>query len=239
MGKTYAIADLHGRLDLLHDAIRKIQASGDGGTIITLGDYVDRGPQSCQIIENLKALRNGSGKAGWSFICLKGNHEAMMVETLRKPLHPNWWVGNGGGATLISYGHARSGTYDPSVVPQDHIDWLDNLPLMHVDKHRVFVHAGVEPEKPLDAQDEQTLLWKLYPDDDARGHDERHVVHGHHQFENGPIKLSGRTDLDTLAWYTGRLVVGVFVDDCAGGPVEYLEVIGEPYRREMATAIGE
>ena len=71
------------------------------------------------------------------------------------------------------------------------------------------------------------VLWKIYKGPDQRGHGGRHVVHGHHQFTDGPITVEGRTNLDTLAWYTGRLVVGVFNDDVAGGPVSLLEVRGE------------
>src|SRR6266404_6878529 len=102
MSLTYAIADLHGRFDLLtaaFDAIVK-HAAERSFKIITLGDYVDRGPQSRQIIDHLMAAQ----EMGVSLICLKGNHEDMMVETLRRPLHPNWWIDNGGGQTLISYG---------------------------------------------------------------------------------------------------------------------------------------
>lgn len=234
MSLTYAIADLHGRFDLLKAAFDDIYrdaiirgTTGEKFKIITLGDYVDRGPQSQEIIEYLMTAQG----AGAPIICLKGNHEDMMVETLRKPLHPNWWIGNGGGATLISYGHGRSGNYCPEVVPADHIDWLDRLPLMHVDEHRVFVHAAVDRFKPLDQQDQQVLLWKLYDGNDDGGHDKRHVVHGHHQFADGPILHSGRTDLDTFAWYTGRLVVGVFDDAKAGGPIAFIEVQREPDRR--------
>lgn len=222
---TYAIADLHGRFDLVERAFAEIakHAAGHRFKIVTLGDYVDRGPASRQVVEFLMNAQQCG-----DVICLKGNHEDMMVETLTAPLHPNWWIGNGGGATLISYGHARSGEYTPEVVPQTHIDWLRDLPLTHVDQHRVFVHAGVDPLKPLDKQDPKTLLWKLYADDDGRGHDARHVVHGHHQFDYGPLRYPGRTDLDTFAWYTGRIVVGVFDDSKAGGPVETIEVIGAP-----------
>lgn len=226
MGKTYAIADLHGRYDLLCDALASINAysKGETGTVVTLGDYIDRGPQSKQIIDRLMMGLSD----GWKLICLKGNHEDMMVETLTKPLNPSWWVGNGGGATLISYGHPRSGNYDSSVVPQGHIDWIDSLPLMHVDAHRVFVHAWVDSSVPLDKQKAEKVLWTLYPSGAKYGHrlTGRHVVHGHHQFEDGPKCYKGRTDLDTFAWYTGRLVVGVFDDDIAGGPVDFIEVIG-------------
>jgi len=55
----------------------------------------------------------------------------------------------------------------------------------------------------------------------------RHVVHGHHDFRDGPVTIEGRTNLDTQAWYTGRLAIGVFDDEVAGGPVSLLEVHGE------------
>jgi serine/threonine protein phosphatase 1 len=224
MSLTYAIADLHGRFDLLEKSFSAIakHCAKRPFTIVTMGDYVDRGPQSRQIIEHLMAAQ----AAGAPIICLKGNHEDMMVETLTKPLHPSWWVGNGGGATLVSYGHPPRGDYDPGVVPATHINWLDALPLMHVDQHRVFVHAGVDRFKALDQQEKRVLTWKIYDGRDEGGHDKRYVVHGHHQFAEGPICLSGRTDLDTFAWYTGRLVVGVFNDEVAGGPIDLIEVKG-------------
>lgn len=98
-----------------------------------------------------------------------------------------------------------------------------------------FGHAGVDPDLPL-AEQEKTIdrngnlniLWKIYrPGDGSRGHGDRHVVHGHHQFEHGSIIVAGRTNLDTFAWYTGRLVIGVFDDDVPGGPIALLEVRGE------------
>ena len=141
VSRTYAIADLHGRFDLLKmafDAISKHTAGVDF-KIITLGDYIDRGPESRQIIDHLMEAQ----EMGVPLVCLKGNHEDMMVETIRKPLHPDWWIGNGGGATLVSYGHPRRGEYDPNVVPVKHLDWLNRLPMLHVDKHRVFVHDAI------------------------------------------------------------------------------------------------
>lgn len=225
MSKTFAIADLHGRFDLLEMAIDRIeQSSHSGGTIVFLGDYVDRGPQSRQIIERLMA---GPTDPRWKWVCLKGNHEAMAVQVCVTGALVHWWMQNGGGSTLISFGNPANEIADVSRVPQEVLRWLNGLPLTYVDEHRVFVHAGVDPFTPLDKQDEEQLIWKLYADDDERGHGTRHVVHGHHQFEDGPIYLTGRTDLDTFAWYTGRLVVGVFDDDVPGGPVTSIEVLGK------------
>ena len=112
----------------------------------------------------------------------------------------------------------------PAVVPDAHIAWLDGLRLMHVDSHRVYVHAGVDPEVPLSEQSETTLLWKRYPKGFSGGFGEFHVVHGHDNFPEGPLLYEGRTNLDTLAWRTGRLVIGVFDDDRPGGPVDFIAI---------------
>src|SRR5205823_15021870 len=106
MSKTYAIADLHGRLDLLEMALAKIADDAEPPTtLVTLGDYVDRGPDSRQVIERLMA---GLGPKGWRLISLKGNHEDIMWQTCRRKVPDcGWWLTNGGGATLISYGQNK------------------------------------------------------------------------------------------------------------------------------------
>src|SRR6516225_9938796 len=226
MSKTYAIADLHGRLDLLEMALARITERAEPpATLVTLGDYVDRGPDSRKIIERLMA---GLGRDGWRLICLKGNHEDIMWQTCRRLPDVNWWLTNGGSATLISYGQQEGDQADVAVVPAAHLDWIERLPLMHVDTHRVFVHAGIDPNCSLDQQDADDVIWKIYRDDDDGGHGRRHVVHG-------PIFKEKRTNLDTFAWYTGRLAIGVFDDDTPGGPIEVLEGNGEPIMRILSS----
>jgi serine/threonine protein phosphatase 1 len=138
MNLTYAIADLHGRFDLLEAAFGAIadHAKKRPFKIITLGDYVDRGPQSGQIIGHLMAAQ----ATGMKLVCLKGNHEAMMHQALARSRDFNWWIRNGGETTLKSY---------KDEVPSEHLHWIQNLPTTHVDEHRVFVHAGVDPRKAL------------------------------------------------------------------------------------------
>lgn len=224
---TYAIGDLHGRFDLLCQAISVIDRhAGDaGGTFVVLGDFVDRGPGSRSIIELLMA---GPASPGWHWIVLKGNHEDMMARCCRGHAALAWWIGNGGGQTLMSYGYQQGDFLQPFRDPLNaHLDWLEQLPLLHVDEHRVFVHAGVDPDAALLDQRENELLWKLYDSDDGRGHGDRHVVHGHHQFAEGPILKEGRSDLDTFAWLTGRAAIGVFIDE-PGGPSEILWAEGPP-----------
>ena len=212
MSQTYVIADLHGRFDLLEKALSAIEErQRDGGTIIFLGDYIDRGPQTRQVVERLI----GGPPAGWRWIKLKGNHEDMMVQCYARP-NASWWLGNGGDHTLTSYG---------GQIPGEHLSWAKNLALLHVDAHRVYVHAGVDPTRPLDQQDETTLLWLRYPPNEDIHFGDLHIVHGHTPHKDGPELFSGRTNLDTGAVLYGRLVVGIFDDEKAGGPIGLIEIL--------------
>lgn len=221
---TYVIADLHGRYDLLLRAIDIIQSDAAGGTFIVLGDFVDRGPQSREIIEHLMA---GPSVARWKWVVLQGNHEAMMLTCLMDQSRLGWWIGNGGGATLDSY------NYD---VPVEHCLWLDRLPVWFEDEHRIYVHAGVRHDRPVAETKKQTLQWMLYQGTKVYGGAEinpdiphmsgKHVVHGHHQSPDHPLLLAHRTNLDSFAWATGRAVIGVF--DGPGGPTRVLQVMGRP-----------
>lgn len=214
--KTFAIADLHGRFDLLEAGLAAIEAAAEAGTVVFTGDYVDRGPESSRIVDRLMA---GPQRPGWTWICLKGNHEEMMVGGLRGLSVRSMWLANGGEETLASY---------PGGVPDAHIQWLDALPLIHRDRHRIFVHAGVDDTKPIAQQSASTLLW-MRTDRDYF-HPEGYVVHGHMPNTDGPLILSGRADLDTLAVRTGRLVIGVFEDALPGAPIELITVQGPPMR---------
>ena len=219
MSYTYVVPDIHGRHDLFSRALADIAAHSVGsGVIVTIGDYVDKGPESRQVVDRLLA---GVGQ-GWRLVALKGNHDAMMVQALRDPAKVPAWIAKGGGAALRSYGG------EATAVPPTHIAFLDSLRLMHLDAHRLYVHAGVDPEIPLDRQSETTLLCKRYPKGYPNGFGQHHVVHGHDNDPGGPLLYAGRTNLDTLAWRTGRLMVGVFDDDQAGGPVDFIEVRGLP-----------
>jgi len=228
---TYAIPDLHGRFDLLLKSYAVIleRAAEAPGTIVHLGDYVDRGPQSREVVEYL--MNPATVPVGWERSCLRGNHEDIMIASAGNiDLCERWWVPNGGDQALLSYGAHAGEDLEAALsrVPQQHIDWMRGLPRMHIDEHRIFVHAGVDAHVPLDEQDDERLGWMRYPRGAEEGHGDRHVVHGHTPHIEGPILYRGRTNLDTKAWLTGRLVIGIFDSERAGGAVDFLEIIGEP-----------
>lgn len=230
--KYYAIADLHGRFDLLLKAEDQISqhAGGQPYKVITLGDYIDRGPDSNKIIQYLMDMQEADPSGN---ICLQGNHEAMMVESIKAPLMPGWWIGNGGDTTLQSYGWGgypfNICSYE--VVPKTHLDWMESLPLYYETEKQIFVHAGIPQQEmslpPKTRQSADMMQWMLYDKREAGGWKGKHVVHGHHQFDGGPhvwkSAKGGRTDLDTYAWKTGRIVVGVF-DDTQLEAVDFIEV---------------
>lgn len=231
-GLDYVIADTHGRFDLLCKAVSECErhAGRLGGHLLVLGDFVDRGPQSRSIIELLMA---GPSLPNWRWTVLQGNHEQIMLKGLRDPArYLGWWVGNGGGATLRSYGYEYGDEIRPLKVPAAHLAWLDGLPLTFEDEHRIFVHAGVPFDQPVVAAARDTLQWMLYPGDVAHADAEvyadeqhlsgKHIVHGHHQSASHPLLKPHRTNLDSFAWFTGNLAIGVFDPGLPGGPTEIL-----------------
>lgn len=216
---TYAIGDIHGQLDLLEELMQKIGAhatetvSGTA-TIVFLGDYVDRGPQSAHVVEYLRGLTDDNKLR---HILLKGNHEDMMVNV------DDHWIPNGGDATIASYQELYPDTWE-DVMTQD-AEWMNNLPTIYWDDYRVFVHAAVDENVPLDQQWPQTNLWdRYYREDNSQAHG-RHIVHGHTPQRGAkPLLLSNRTNIDTGAVFKGgALTAAVFKDNQPGGPVAILQ----------------
>jgi serine/threonine protein phosphatase 1 len=213
---TYAIGDIHGRLDFLMDLLSQIitHANGRSCKLVFLGDYIDRGPDSAGV---LALVRRFQQQWPESVICLKGNHEAMLLEVVTEPAVTSWWLGNGGDTTLASFGVSH-----PGDLPADVLSWIAGLPTLYEDEHRYFVHAGLHPDLSLSEQDDQTKLWIrdefLLVDYDFG----KHVVHGHTPSQSGgPEVRPYRTNLDTGAVFGGPLTAGVFTDEC-GPAVAFL-----------------
>ena len=237
---TYAIGDVHGRLDLLQHALEAIVHHGDGrpSRTIMLGDYVDRGPDSRGVLELLMELDPAT------VTCLRGNHEAMMVDCVRSGnlAAIGRWFASGGDMTMASYGCVVTAFPNMRKIPKAHVDWLSTRPLIARDQHRVYVHAGLLPGRPVEHQDQEACLWirNRFLEADAREFD-AHVVHGHTPQWQGkpePMKpelLGHRTNLDTGAYFTDVLTIGVFHDELPGGPTETLSI---QHRPVAAASIG-
>ncbi len=220
--RSYAIGDIHGHLDLLlaaHDRIAADKAAcGDpDAPVIHLGDLVDRGPDSAGVI---RTLREGVA-AGKPWLVLKGNHDRLFERFLTAPdwrdphlredisyLHP----AIGGAETLMSYGlfrptsfHARRVREDAlAAVPEADLAFLAARPLTHERGAALFAHAGIRPGVPLDAQEEQDLVWIREPFlSDTRDHGPL-VIHGHTAIPE-PTHYRNRVNIDSRAAYGGPL----------------------------------
>ncbi len=216
-GRTYAIGDVHGRLDLLHELSEMIEDDVAARPparpvrLIFLGDLIDRGPDSRAMIELGMRLTGET-----SAIVLKGNHEATLVDVWRGNHDAlEMWLMHGGDATLTSYG-VDVQALDPDdwqawmratrrAVPADAIDWIDRLPTwIAIDRH-YFVHAGIRPGVPLDAQDDRDRLWIRDEFIDCIDDHDAIIVHGH-TIEGDTVEiLPNRINVDTGAYRTGRL----------------------------------
>jgi serine/threonine protein phosphatase 1 len=221
--RIYAVGDIHGRVDLLNDILAKIDAhraahSCDDCALVFVGDYVDRGPASREVLDRLIGCVQNH-----QTVLLKGNHEAYLQEFLRNPSVLADWRQYGGLQTLISYGLRPS--LNPSTeeqnelagelartIPWTHRALLDALPTSFYSGDFFFAHAGVRPRVPLAAQQEQDLLWiredfLLCKDDFGKV-----VVHGHTPVREPEIHPN-RINIDTGAYATGRLTCLVLQDD--------------------------
>lgn len=212
MSYTFAIGDVHGCLDMLVALVRKIEASRPSGKIVFLGDYVDRGPNSRGVLD---FIISGPQRLGWEWIALKGNHEDMMVGAYSGKSEASWWIGNGGAETLVSFG---------AVVPTKTLQWCERLPMIHIDEHRIFVHAGVDEGRPIDDQMERDLLWSRKPPHYSGDYWGKHLCHGHTPATSNPTTIGNRTNIDSGAVFGGKLTCAVFADDMPGAPVEFIQV---------------
>jgi serine/threonine protein phosphatase 1 len=229
----YAIGDIHGCLDALLSLEALIVADAEGVPgekwLVYLGDYVDRGPRSAQVIDHLIA----AAPPGFRRICLRGNHEAMMLSALDDPLALDDWLALGGDATLLSYGVnaeeiealRRGGRATRRLnvvrahVPQEHIAFLKDLVAMLSVPGYVFVHAGLRPGVSFMDQDAEDMVWIRGEFLDAMHDFGAIVVHGH-TIAPEPELLTGRIGIDTGCFMSGRLTA-LRID--ATGAVKFLQ----------------
>ncbi len=188
----YAIGDIHGCLIPLQTIFEQGLIRKDD-KVIFLGDYIDRGPQSKEIIDWF--LKN---KNHYDFEFIRGNHEIMMLSARDNPHNLSAWLFNGGAATLDSYGIGDDPNW-PEKVDQSHWLFLENtIPYYQYDK-TIFVHAGLDNLKSLTKQNDDDLYWKKY--ETPTEYPNHKVVCGHTSRKNGKIADFGHTIcIDTYAY---------------------------------------
>jgi serine/threonine protein phosphatase 1 len=214
----YAVGDVHGRLDLLRRLLELIELDARASrhavkrTLVFLGDYVDRGPDSRGVVERLIT----DPPRGFDNHFLKGNHEAILLDFVAEPRRLDHWLLNGGEETMRSYGVdveglARQNAPPESwrrdfveVLPEAHLSFFRNLRLSVSFGDYLFVHAGVRPGVPFAAQSEADLIWIRSPFLNHADPFGKIVVHGHTPGQE-PVTRQNRICIDTGAVFTGRL----------------------------------
>ncbi|QEG42413.1 metallophosphoesterase family protein [Roseimaritima ulvae] len=225
--RTIAIGDIHGCAKALRTLLERIEPQPDD-TLIFLGDYVDRGPDSRDVIEQILELSTRC-----QVIALRGNHEIMLMGVMLGGLSPDLWLACGGQATVSSYG----GAIDK--MPVSHRKFLSELTSFHETDDAIFVHANYLADTPMDQQAEQHMFWEhlgVVPPPHQSG---KRVFVGHTPQPSGNILDHGHlVCLDTCCfgglWLTAM--------DIHSGDIWQTDFHGHERRqrwRELARAIGK
>jgi serine/threonine protein phosphatase 1 len=200
MPRHLAIGDIHGCNIALKALLECVQLESDD-VVITLGDYVNRGPGSCAVIETLIELAEQ-----YTVYCLRGNHELMLMDAKENPIKFAMFLGVGGDNTLESYRLDGHDEEFPDLIPAEHWDFFEQhlLPYFETETH-FFVHAGAYAEIPLADQPEFMLYWEKW--NDPPKHDSGKImVCGHTSQKSGlPLFNGNAVCIDTWACGGGWL----------------------------------
>lgn len=204
----FVIPDIHGNSVLLQQALAEIYSRQEGGKIIFLGDYIDRGDDNKGVLETVM-----SPPENWEFVCIKGNHEEMFVDSIVQG-YPVWDQ-----SVVLEWG-------GQSLFPREIVEWMDKLIPFHIEDVNIFAHAYYDPNQSPEHQDPHRCCWVRMQDSRAFFSKTHHLTHGHTPRSTGPTLAPNRTNLDCRAFGEGaQLVVGVYENNVKG-PVEFIRFGG-------------
>ncbi len=218
---TIAVGDIHGEAAKLARLLFHVEkwlyanAPNEPRRFVFLGDYIDRGPHAREALEIVQRLQSAGA------VCLRGNHEELMLRSERSERKMVNFLANGGEATLASL--STSAAFHAAQ------DWMRTLPLSYEDKLRYYVHAGVDPATPLDQQTDEARLWIRDDFLCYRGLFAKYVVHGHTPTiyldprQTTPDVRGNRCNLDTGAAMGGLLSAAIF-DEVQRKPIHTVSV---------------
>lgn len=194
----YAIGDIHGCFDKLTRLLDKIDIDFAQDTLIFVGDYIDRGHASFEVVEYLINLK----KQYPGIIFLKGNHEEMLEQHLKEQ-NSHIYLANGGRQTIESYMEHHHGVKKP-VFPEEHLAFFKSLRLFFQTDDYIFVHAGMKDKIPLEAQTSNDLLWIRHRFIRSTYDFGKRIVFGHTPLKK-PLVEPNKIGIDTGAVYHNKL----------------------------------
>jgi serine/threonine protein phosphatase 1 len=201
MNKIFAIGDIHGCLEKLQALITNIGADPQKDTLIFIGDFIDRGNSSSEVVDYVIRLKRKYKKV----VCLLGNHEYMLIRYL-EGVDEDMYLENGGIATLHSYGISRSDEPEKrkAKIPRKHWQFFEALLPHYETENYMFVHAGLKPGFSLHEQTMHDLLWIRHEFIDAEDDFGKMVIFGHTPLSY-PLIMPNKMGIDTGAVYGGKL----------------------------------
>ena len=200
MARHFAIGDIHGCISALRSLMDYVAPQSDD-IVVTLGDYVDRGPDSRAVLDFV--IEFGSKQ---NLVALRGNHEIMMLDARDNKSWFEPWLRYGGNATLLSYASSATDAGSFEDIPEAHIDFLENslLAYYECDSH-FFVHANAVADVPLDQQGDPALYWRKFRGQEPHCSN-KVMVCGHSAQQTGlPHNLGHSVCIDTWAFGGGWL----------------------------------
>jgi serine/threonine protein phosphatase 1 len=207
MNKTYVIGDIHGCSNTLTGLLKIIEPVHEDDTIIFIGDYIDRGPDSKGVVDLILDLR----KRHHRIITLMGNHEFMFMNTF-KGIGIQDFIAMGGDATLRSYDIPLDSLQDiHNKIPTEHLRFFQDLLLYWEDHEHIYVHAGLQPGVHLTQQSMDWLLWAREEFIDLKYDFGKKVIYGHTPYDTPKID-ENKIGVDTGAVYDGCLTCLVLPD---------------------------
>ena len=237
--RTFAIGDIHGELDHLRALIAKLPPLDDDDTLVFLGDYIDRGPKSEEVVRVVRAFAR---ELGCKVVMLRGNHEDAWLRVIDRGwpefVFP---VSNGCLATMRSYTGGEvpeegampkleeaDALFAGSFFPPDVIAWMRELPYWYEDEHAIYVHAGLTHKDgafphPRDAAPQTALLWTR-TQAFFREYRGKRVVVGHTKTELLPPELSTYTPEDPTDLWAGECVLALDTGCGSGGFLTAVEL---------------
>lgn len=196
--RTLAIGDVHGCLDAML-SILDFACVNRSDRVVWLGDYIDKGPDSASVIDFLCGDTNKA-----NHIYLRGNHEYLLEIAHRTDSNLSYWLQSGGQATMESY--ARTfGIDSVGSIPSSHWRFYKRLLPYYETESHIFVHAAIDPEKPLPDQEELDLYWGSFESIGSHISGKK-IICGHRSQKTGlPKRLGDATCIDTFPAGSGWL----------------------------------
>lgn len=234
MGRTFAVGDIHGDIAALNRLLKRLPKFKSDDTLLFIGDYVDRGPHSREVVKRIRELPS---KIKAHVVALRGNHEDAWLQVVDSGW-PEFVMPRKNGCYEALRSYKRQAVPGPddvpsveefkeilsgSFFPKDVVEWMRELPYYHEDEHAIYVHAGLKRKSPEDkfphpkeVEPKRSLLW-VRDMDFFRNYRGKLVVFGHTTTEQLPVELSSYTADDPTDLWAGPCAIGLDTGAGKGG----------------------